>query len=135
MPNHAAGPCPRNYAWDFWHTTLVLSDPHPEVRVRAAYALACVRPDALGRLLDDADPGVRSQAVAGLWFHRTDAADLHRRLDRFRSREPDPAVRAVIDEALDGSLNTLGTSTPDWFDGAPGGLRVRTPDDLLNSRG
>jgi hypothetical protein len=22
MPNHAAGPCPRNYAWDFWHTTL-----------------------------------------------------------------------------------------------------------------
>jgi hypothetical protein len=22
MPNHAAGPCPRNYDWDFWHTTL-----------------------------------------------------------------------------------------------------------------
>ena len=22
MPNHAAGPCPRHYADDFWHTTL-----------------------------------------------------------------------------------------------------------------
>ncbi len=92
----------RQVARDGAGLTARLDDPDPEVRARAAFALASVQDEgalpALRRLLEDRDAGVRADAV----FALGQSADSTAAWELWQSfeQERDPEVRRLILEAL-----------------------------------
>lgn len=126
----AAVACLREPSSEVGVLTRLMSDPEPDVRVRAAIRLASTTPDPAARLVLgecirlDPEPDVRATCARGLGrFGRDGAERLRERLD-----DPDAAVRRAVAWSLGMADSEIATAalaellsrppTPEGIEGA-----------------